>query len=150
MCPISLDTYLFFKHIITGLIFLIVLFWPYLSMKYHCLCKFFIEFDANPKQPHKILFVLTSTTILVGSYVFAFSWLINTSFKVLYYFILTILSTLTKFQYEKLFSKIVYFQQQNKYKEVNNDDFLNDFLKNDSDTKKTEILNSIRDVVKEL
>lgn len=150
MCAIISDKYLFFSHIISGIIFLFILLWPYLAMNYNFLCKFFIEFDADPKQPHKILFVLTSTSILVGFYVFAFSWITNTSLKVLYYFILTILSTLTKFQYEKLFSKIVYFQQQKKYNEFKKDDFLNDLLKDDNDTKTTEILQSIRTIVKEM
>jgi len=150
MCGSVLNIYAIFMHLLEYFILGYVLIWPSLAYKYPLFRKFFIYLENDNSQPHKTLFVLCATTVLVGLYVGAFVWASYTKYKVLYYAVLIILSTLTKFQYEKLFYIIVREQKQTRYNSVKNDEFLNSNLPEKGEEIKEDLLKDIGDIYSEI
>lgn len=107
------------------LIFFFIFFITKISEKYNFIYNIFPDIKKGGDESYKTVLLVTMNTLLITSYTVAFSFINeNVNYSKFYYVFLILITTLTKWQYEKLYFKIFLYQEKNNISQFEKDEFI--------------------------
>lgn len=119
------------------LLFFFIFFITKISENYEFIYNIFPDIKKGGDESYKTVLLIIMNTLLITSYTIAFSFMMSSeSYGKFYYVFLILITTITKWQYEKLYHKIFIYQERKNFVDFKSNDFIQEIMSEEKITEK--------------